>query len=202
MKKIDNTARIIVENFDKEVDISELPEAPKKRGRPKKVQVQDIVEPIVPTQENKKEIDPQSLTVLDQVRLTFSKNNRMSLLIGSLWAGCIPVFSFIISHYETNIPDLFNMDGWNAKKILMSLFVLGGLMFSFKSMYDLSKKLARGDVVKAFGSALIFEGVLIFSGLYFVSILALTLIVSANIVGAAVNLVVQKSNPDTDELLK
>jgi hypothetical protein len=198
MKKDTNTARILVE----EIDISELPEAPKKRRVSKKVQ--DIVEPkydvkpaIIP-----EEIDPQSLTVLDQVRLTFSRKNILALVLGSFWAGTIPIFSFVISHYETNIPDLFNVDGWTYKKMLMSLFVLGGLIFSFKSTFDLSKKFSHGDDWKAFGSVLILEGVLIFSGLNFVSILALILVVSANIVSAAVNLVVKKSNPDVDSLFK
>jgi hypothetical protein len=162
------------------------------------VQSVQIVEPIVSVQP---EIDPETLTILDQVKLTFSKKNTLALFIGLLWAGGIPIFSFIISHYETNIPDLFNGNGWDAKKILMSVFVLGALAFSFKSTYDFGKKIFFGDAVKAFGSTLILEGVLIFSGIKIVSILSLILVVSANIVNAAVNMVVKKSNSDVDRLL-
>lgn len=207
MKK--NAARIVVEDAQQEIDLSELPAVLKKRGRPAKKIVEPVVEkipeqvvqPIQPVQTEEKEIDPESLTVLNQVRLAFSTKNFLALVIGSLWAGAIPVFSFIISHSETNIPDLFNTDGWTAKKILMSFFVLGALAFSFKSTFDFGKKIYFGDKIKAFGSTLILEGVLIFSGLKVVSIVSLALIVSANIIIAAVNLVVKKSNPDVDKLL-
>jgi len=69
----------------------------------------------------------QPKSVVDQVKQSMYKKNRMAMLIGSVIGGFVPVATYVIGHHEVQANPM------------MWMIVAGGLTYSAKSVFDFAK---------------------------------------------------------------
>lgn len=118
--------------------------------------------------------------VVAQVRTAVAPENRLATLAGFLLGGLVPVASFFVAHYELS-------GAWDPKALL----VLGGLLFSARTVFAWAK-LAFQNGSKAFGFVVLVEGVMVFSGLAWLSWVCLAYLVVIN--GVATGCLLSKGN--------
>lgn len=98
---------------------------------------------------------PKKVGVVGQVRQSLRKGSRLATALGFLWGGWVPVGSYVVCHKE-----LPGTSG--AHFAALCLFVLGGLLFSAKTVW-LWSAAAFQDRWKASGFVLLLEGVMVLS---------------------------------------
>jgi len=112
------------------------------------------------------------LGVVEQVRLALKPTNRLATLLGFLLGGFVPLASFVVAHHEVD----------SARALytqLSSYLVLGGLMYSFPTVYGWAK-MAVGSPLKACGFVILLEGIMVASSNHLLSIAALTYLMVIN----------------------
>jgi hypothetical protein len=121
-----------------------------------------------------------------RVRATFQKGNRLAAAAGTVGGSAIPLGVFSIVH---TLPE-----GLMQRVGLLSV-ATGGLVFSARSVYDMGMSFFQARS-KALGFVVLMEGVMSLAQLLRVSwvawsasIFALTVLMAANGVSTAVNLV-------------
>jgi hypothetical protein len=162
----------------------EVPKISKPRAKKKEF----VQSPVVEVEQ------PEDLRILDQIRITFSRN-WLAAVIGFSWGGGLPCLAFYLSHVEIKMGNAFTMQ-WGMKEILIGSFILGALFFSFSSVYEFGMKASNNSMAKAVGTAVVLEGSMVFvsSSLIF-PLVALGFLVMINGINTAINLVVKKSVP-------
>jgi hypothetical protein len=127
------------------------------------------------------EANKVQLGVVEQVRRSFRAENRLATLVGFILGGFIPVASWELAHCE-------------CKKLMSipALLVIGGLMFSAKTVFDWGYQ-AFG-AWKAAGFVLLMEGVMVYSGNWTLNMVALGLLVFINGLGTGATLSLQRNN--------
>jgi len=110
--------------------------------------------------------------VVESVRKSLKKENRLATSIGAVLGGFVPASCFVLAHLE------IAKEFWYDPKTAL---VIGGLVFSAKTVYQWGKMAFR-DGSKALGFVLLIEGVMIFSGTTWLAHLALALLVGINAV--------------------
>jgi hypothetical protein len=92
--------------------------------------------------------------VVAQVRLALRPKARLATLLGCLLGGFVPLASYVVAHRE--------VDTGTAHGLVSLLLVLGGLVFSAKTVFQWGQ-LAFQHGGKALGFTVLMEGVMTMS---------------------------------------
>jgi hypothetical protein len=103
---------------------------------------------------------------------------RLATTLGALLGGFVPVASFVVAHREV---------GWDAHGILAAVLVLGGLVFSAKTVRQWAALACRDDY-KALGFVVLLEGVMVTSHTEWLGYAALAMLVGINAVSTGCTL--------------
>jgi len=106
-------------------------------------------------------------SIVEQVRMSFKRKNRLAMICGFILGSFIPCATFFVVHSDVLVSRLY----W--------ILVAGGLLFSAKTVYDWTK-VAFNSGWKAFGFCLLVEGVMTFSTLAYLSWAALAILAVIN----------------------
>lgn len=110
--------------------------------------------------------------VVDQVREACKPKNRLATVMGFLLGGVVPFASYVVAHHEVS----------NEKALYAQLgtyLVLGGLLYSAKTVYEWGKR-AFVSPAKALGFVVLLEGVMVASLTTWLSVIALGYLVVIN----------------------
>lgn len=119
------------------------------------------------------------LTVIQQIKRSFSRGARVAGITGLVIGGFVPVATYTVVHFEVStIPALW-------------LLVAGGLLYSALTVFTWASS-AFGSKVKALGFCVLLEGILTFAHSVPLSLSALGVLVFINAVSAACSLQVRK----------
>lgn len=121
---------------------------------------------------------PADAGIVGMVRQAARRENRLATAIGALFGGFVPIASFALVHGE------LGSDWYLDPK---SALVAGGLLYSAKTVVQWAQ-LAFRDRAKAYGFAVLVEGVMTFSATAWLAYTALALLVSINAVATGVTL--------------
>lgn len=112
------------------------------------------------------------LGVVEQVRVALQPKNRLATLLGFLLGGFVPLASYVVAHYEIASSEALYTQ-------LSSYLVLGGLLYSAKTVYAWGKR-AFASPAKALGFVVLLEGVMTTSSTAWLAIAALSYLVVIN----------------------
>jgi hypothetical protein len=119
----------------------------------------------------------ESLSIVDQTRIATQKDNIGATLGGFALGGIVPFMSYMEAHND--ITEILS----DPK----SLLVLGGLIFSFFTVFKWGQN-AFSSKLKALGFVVLIEGTMVFSKITWLSIIALVFLVVINGTATGVNL--------------
>lgn len=122
--------------------------------------------------------------VVDEVIIATADRNRLATTLGFILGGFVPLGSFTVAHYELSA---FTLANWAP--ILM---VFGGLAYSALTVYEWGVK-AFENKLKALGFVLLIEGIMTLSGIKWLSIAALVLLVSINGISTGTKLALKRT---------
>ncbi len=109
----------------------------------------------------------QDLPIVEQVRKSMHKQNRLAMTCGFILGSFVPVASFTLGHYEA------------PANGMMWLLVAGGLAYSAMTVFQWAT-IAFRHPAKALGFCVLIEGVMTFSHTLWLSLAGLTLLVIIN----------------------
>jgi VIT1/CCC1 family predicted Fe2+/Mn2+ transporter len=175
-----------VNTVSEDSGVRRLPRAPRAKAV---VAVEAAPEsvPALPVRAPRAPRAPRAAKVVDtgvvaQVRTAFADKNRLATFAGFLLGGLVPMATFFVAHFEvTGLLDP------------RALLVLGGLLFSAKTVYSWSR-LAFQNASKALGFVVLVEGVMIFSATAWLSWVCLGYLVVIN--GIATGCLLSKGNKE------
>lgn len=131
----------------------------------------------------------KDLGVVGQIKLALLPKARLATSMGFLLGGFVPLATFWLSHHELDATPIYAQ--------LVSYIVLGGLVYSAKTVYAWGK-LAFQAPVKALGFVVLLEGVMVLSHTGWLSLMALVYLVCINGIATGCNLALPK--PKEEEL--
>ncbi len=120
-------------------------------------------------------------SVISQIQSACANGNRRWALVGFIIGGIIPALTFCIDRYEVKSTSPLYAQ-------VAVYLVLGGMAFSAKTVYQWTKA-AYHDMIKAIGTVVIIEGVMIFSENLTFAVVSLIFLVAINGTATACNLV-------------
>jgi|HubBroStandDraft_2_1064218.scaffolds.fasta_scaffold00990_18 VIT1/CCC1 family predicted Fe2+/Mn2+ transporter len=109
--------------------------------------------------------------VVAQVRAALAPKARLATFVGFLLGGFVPVATYVVAHCELTSAPLYTQTS--------AALVLGGLTFSAKTVFHWAA-MAFENVLKALGFVVISEGVMTFSTIHWLSLVALGYLVMIN----------------------
>lgn len=121
------------------------------------------------------------MSIVDQFRLAVQKQNRLATMAGSIIGGFVPVATFFLVHYGVT------QCAW------LWLIVLGGLIFSAKTVYEWGR-VAFNNGWKSLGFCVLVEGVMTFGNLFYLSCAALGMLALINGVATGCNLALNRKD--------
>jgi hypothetical protein len=139
---------------------------PKRRKPPMEVLLDHVEEE---TAKRKQKLQ----SIVDIVWQTFT-GSKVAAIIGFSFGGFVPVGIYTICHHE--LTDVYSFLG---------LIALGGLVYSATTVYQWAKLLFKNPF-KAVGFTLLLEGIMVFSHITWLSVIALCYLVFINGVAGAV----------------
>lgn len=107
--------------------------------------------------------------VVAQVKTALAPKNRLATFAGFLLGGLVPMATFAVAHYEVS--------GFFSDP--RALLVLGGLLFSAKTVYAWGT-LAFQNAAKALGFVVLVEGVMVFSATPWLAFVCLAYLITIN----------------------
>ena len=119
-------------------------------------------------------------SIVDQVRTSFGKVNRLAMALGVPFGAFVPIACFVLAHFEVNAASW-----WSDPK---SALVLGGLIYSAKTVFLWGKQAFANDGAKALGYVILLEGVMVFSGTWWLCGFALLILMTINAVATTATL--------------
>lgn len=120
------------------------------------------------------------LGVVDQVKLAMRPKARLATCTGFLLGGFVPLASYVVAHYEIDASaPLYTQ--------LATVLVLGGLIFSARTVYDWARLAFRAGG-KALGFVVLAEGVMTTSSTSWLAIAALVYLIAINGIATGCNL--------------
>ena len=162
--------------------------APKRKPTQRKPSVKQL--PIL-RREALEKLNVSDMGIVDAVWLATQKDNLYWTLGGAGICGSIPLASFILVHYDKVIAPLSK---WSL--------VIGGLVFSCITVYRWARKVFRSgyntssanflDFLKATGFVVITEGVMVTSGVVWLTYMMLTILIIVNAISGGVNLALDR----------
>jgi hypothetical protein len=146
----------------------------RKKPALKTVSIEDLVLKTTPA------TTEEAVGVVGQLRVSFQPKNRMALILGLFLGALVPVIAFWLAHFER-----MSFDS------PVTYVVLGGLMFSAKSVYEWGAQ-AFHDRFKAVGFLVLVEGTMILSHTMWLSVMCLGYLMFINAVATGTNLALRK----------
>jgi hypothetical protein len=133
----------------------------------------------------------KTLSTVAKIRTAFARRNCLATAIGMVKGGSIPAGTFALYHLE------MHNDPWQFK----GLIVLGGLIYSAKTVFGWCKQVFRkedgtADTWKALGWCAGIEGFMTVADTFWINCAALALLILVNAVATGVSLAME------DEALK
>lgn len=128
----------------------------------------------------------KTLSTVAKIRTAFARRNLLATAIGMVKGGSIPAGTFALYHLE------MNNDPWQLK----GLIVLGGLIYSAKTVFGWCKQVFRledgtADTWKALGWCAGIEGFMTASSTFWLNCAALALLILVNAVATGVSLAME-----------
>lgn len=124
--------------------------------------------------------------VVEQVKVACSRQYRLATLIGALLGAAVPFSTYMIAHYD--FPGWPEYDAGQMFRFLVCLsLVAGGLLYSAKTVFQWGE-LALSSRAKAYGFTVIMEGVMTFSTIHSLAIMALVYLCAINAIATGVTL--------------
>lgn len=136
------------------------------------------------TAKPRKQVTPQAVGVVSQVRTAFRRDNALATTCGAVLGGFVPAATFSVAHGELSA----SAPLWTQP---LALLVLGGLVFSALTVAAWGR-MAFKSPVKAVGFTVLIEGVMTFSHQTWLSCVALAYLVLINAIATGVTLSRQK----------
>jgi hypothetical protein len=126
------------------------------------------------------------MSTMQKLRTAFARRNLLATAFGALKGGAIPAGTFCLYHLE------MQNDPWQAKGVI----VLGGLVYSAKTVYGWCRKVFRredgtADTWKALGWCAGVEGFMTCSSTFALNVAALVVLVLINAIATGVDLVME-----------
>jgi hypothetical protein len=118
--------------------------------------------------------------VVDQVKNALQPKALVATICGFLLGGLVPLASFTVAHYELRKDEPFYFQ-------FATLLVLGGLLYSAKTVYEWGK-LAFRNTWKALGFVVLTEGIMVTSHTGWLSFVALAYLIVINGIATGCNL--------------
>lgn len=115
-----------------------------------------------------------------QVREAMKPRNRLATALGFALGGVVPLATYVVAHYEIDMAAALYAQ-------LGAYLVLGGLLYSAKTVYDWGKK-AFQISAKALGFVVLLEGVMIASNTTWLAMTALAYLILINGIATGCNL--------------
>lgn len=116
-----------------------------------------------------------NLSIIDQLNSATQKQNRLAFGFGGLLGGLVPFFGYRAAHVD------FNVNSW------YSILVIAALLFSGITVVKWGK-VAFGCLYKAIGFAVLLELTMVFSTTFWVSLMALGVVILINAIATGANL--------------
>ena len=136
----------------------------------------------------KKATSAASVSVIDQIRLVFTRANWLPLLIGSVLGGTAPALTYTASHVLHPLAKGAQIGSWSAWVTVWTPVVIAGLMFSGITVYQWFEQ-AFKNRAKAIGLVVLIETVMTCAiDAPVMCYLALSLLVAINAVATATTL--------------
>lgn len=151
----------------------------KKRSRVVVVYSMQPVLKVYRTKATKTKAPKVVLGVVQQVRVAMAARNRLASLAGFLLGGLVPLATYWVAHFE--------MTGAALYAQLSTYLVLGGLVYSAKTVYDWGS-LAFKLPIKAVGFVVLLEGVMVTAKTPWLGVVALVYLIVINGVATACTL--------------
>lgn len=126
-------------------------------------------------------MNPESISVVDQVWLASQKDNLPATLVGFLFGGFVPIATYAQAH---ELGDRMFSDP-------LGLLVLGGLLFSCYTVVAWGRN-AFSSLLKSLGFVLLVEGSMTFSHVRWIALAALGFLVVINGIATGVNLALRR----------
>ncbi len=139
----------------------------------------DVAKPALPRKRPQRKAAPktQPTDIVSQVKTALDTKHRLAAFIGALLGCFVPVATFVVGHFE--------LQGDFLQPL--ALLVLGGLVYSASTVYQWAK-LAVGSGFKALGFTVLIEGVMVFSGVEWLSYASLAYLAMINAVATGTSL--------------
>ena len=133
-------------------------------------------------------LNAHDMSVVDQIVLAFSRDNRLATIFGGVWGGIIPVATYLEVHVD-----------WDPSRplyilVVIAFIVAGGLLYSAKTVFAWAKR-AFGDPWKAFGFVVLLEGVMVTSQVPVLPLVLLGILVATNGIATACTLSLDRARP-------
>jgi hypothetical protein len=107
---------------------------------------------------------------IEQIKRAFKKANRLPFIIGALMGSFVPVAVFFLTQYTMGVSHDI-VAGVQEYPWLMGL-ILGGCVFSAKSVFQWSRAAFAKDTIKAIGFVVILEGCMVLAPIIALKIIA------------------------------
>lgn len=117
-----------------------------------------------------------ALSIPDQVRQAFLKQNRTAAAAGAILGAFVPLATGWLAHYEVDVAT------WHGRAALV--LMLGGLVYSASTVYGWAL-VAFKQPAKAAGFVVLVEGTLTLARAEWLAVVALALLVVINAIAAA-----------------
>ena len=138
-------------------------------------------------------------SILAQIGTTFHPDNWLAAVLALIFGGIIPVITFVVKHYDVKTDE-------SLLGQVMVYIVAGGVCFSSITVFKWASvafrttKIVKIDGVetevetligpiKAFATVRLIEGTMIFTSIFWLSCLALGILILVNGVAVACNLI-------------
>ena len=167
------------------IDANAIEAAPKRTRRKATPKTRKATRPSGP----RFSVPVNELGIVDQISVTFRKENAMAALLGSWLGGLVPMGVFWTAHYS--VTETLHVSGHEISGAWLWILVFAGLIFSATTVYKWGCA-AFNSGPKAFGFVVLVEGMLTFSPEPALSYVALATLVVINAVANACNLVAQR----------
>jgi hypothetical protein len=151
---------------------------------PRKAQPSDKAKPAIKPRSPRKAKPKADLSVMGQIRTSLMRENLSATAMGFLLGGLVPLSTYMIVHYQIR-GDV----AWYLQPLL--LMVLGGLVFSAKTVYEWTAQ-AFNSRAKALGFVVLVEGILTLSSQEWLAITALAYLIAVNGIATGVRLALSR----------
>lgn len=131
-----------------------------------------------------------------QMRIALQQCNRSATFFGMFIGSIVPIMVFASSHQLGEVimekTNLLESPKMIAASSMLFIMTLGGCIFSMKSVVQWGKCAFSQDVAKAYGYAILLEGMIVTSGIYpplqWLGYVAVTYLTIINAISAGTNI--------------